>query len=87
MEDGCQFFARVQCEHVLMVGAVALQVGPQGVGLKVKEPKKYNFDPKSLLLQICEVQSIAGVNLYTPLYTLAFQSISHWLSNLKTFEQ
>ena len=32
-----------------------LQVGPQGVGLKVKDPKKYNFDPKSLLLQICEV--------------------------------
>ena len=34
---------------------LCLQVGPQGVGLKVKDPKKYNFDPKSLLLQICEV--------------------------------
>ena len=34
------------------------QVGPQGVGLKVKDPKKYHFDPKSLLLQICEVATL-----------------------------
>jgi hypothetical protein len=34
------------------------QVGSQGVGLKVKDPKKYNFDPKSLLLQICEVYTM-----------------------------
>lgn len=39
----------------LKYAATALQVGAQGVGLKVKEPKKYNFDPKHLLLQICEV--------------------------------
>lgn len=39
-----------------MFHAWCLQVGPQGVGLKVKDPKKYHFDPKSLLLQICEVR-------------------------------
>ncbi len=24
----------------------------------MKDPKKYNFDPKSLLLQICEVHTL-----------------------------
>lgn len=48
--------AALPCRSVLIHNCCAcLQVGPQGVGLKVKEPQKYNFDPKSLLLQICEV--------------------------------
>ncbi|DBA74342.1 hypothetical protein WJX77_011104 [Trebouxia sp. C0004] len=42
--------AAYNCLHFL-----ELLVGSQGVGLKVKDPKKYHFDPKSLLLQICEV--------------------------------
>ena len=47
--------------------AMAVQVGPQGVGLKVKEPKKYNFDPKHLLLQICEVTRYSSPRLPTQL--------------------
>ena len=47
-----------------------MQVGPQGVGLKVKEPKKYNFDPKSLLLQICEVSTHQSTELHCSGHTI-----------------
>ena len=46
------------CRSMINKVLLCVQVGPQGVGLKVKEPKKYNFDPKSLLLQICEVHAL-----------------------------
>ncbi|KAK9823993.1 hypothetical protein WJX72_006841 [[Myrmecia] bisecta] len=34
---------------------IGLLVGPQCTGLKVQNPEKYSFDPKKLLLQVCEV--------------------------------
>ena len=59
--------AQRKYEYVVVSMALCVQVGPQGVGLKVKEPKKYNFDPKSLLLQICEVPALL-CTIYTPAF-------------------
>lgn len=50
----------VMCQNLML----CMQVGPQGVGLKVKDPKKYHFDPKSLLLQICEVCALPGCMIW-----------------------
>ena len=55
MYHDCQmYFFGMLCQCLML----CMQVDPQGVGLKVKDPNKYNFDPESLLLQICEVHAL-----------------------------